>query len=282
MSESERLISKQTLGVIKKCLTHQYTGTDMLNLLERHGFERRFGSTYSNKLQQAGVYLDHHDWTDADVVQKLFRLLEETCTGAPSAQIGGTAASDSRHAIIESLGQLDGYDWDGEHFSPRSSAALIHAAKSAERFGIEGVEKELARILASVESDPDDAITSAKCLMESACRAILADYGERPESGATIGTLTKATMKHLRLLPDQINNAARGVDAIKSVLQSMGVAIQGLAELRNLYGDAHGKGPGQSGLEPRHARMAATFAGALACFLMETHERLSGAESNRR
>ncbi len=56
------------------------------------------------------------------------------------------------------------------------------ADKSAE-FSIDSLQRELRRILASIDSDPDDVITAAKSLVEAACRAILSDFGEQPANG---------------------------------------------------------------------------------------------------
>ena len=111
--------------------------------------------------------------------------------------------------------------------------------------------------MANVDSDPEDAITSAKSLVEATCRAILVDFGEQPSAGTDLGSLTKQTLQHLQLLPAQVSDQTKGADAARRVLHSMGTAIQGLAELRNLYGDAHGKAPGSTGLQPRHARLVA-------------------------
>ena len=110
--------------------------------------------------------------------------------------------------------------------------------------------------------------------IESVCRAILADLGEPPSSNAPdVGQLTKQTLGQLRLLPDQVSSKSKGTEVIKRILQNMGSVLQNLAELRNIYGDAHGKAPGTKGLEPRHARLAAGLAGSLAIFMMETHEQ---------
>ena len=52
-------------------------------------------------------------------------------------------------------------------------------------------------------------------------------------------------------------------------------SVQGLAELRNKLGHAHGRRRGGVRPQPRHARMAAAAAMAVATFLIETLEERS-------
>ena len=60
-------------------------------------------------------------------------------------------------------------------------------------------------------------------------------------------------------------------DSIRKVLGSLGVIVQGMAELRNAYGSGHGPAPSKRGLQPRHATLAAGAASALSVFLWQTH-----------
>lgn len=86
-----------------------------------------------------------------------------------------------------------------------------------------------------------------------------------------MSTLTKETMKELKLVPDGVPDAARGSDVIKRLLSNLGTIGNGLAELRGLYGTGHGKHGKSSGLRARHAKLAVGAASALATFLFETH-----------
>ncbi len=56
-----------------------------------------------------------------------------------------------------------------------------------------------------------------------------------------VSTLTKETLKELKLVPEGIPDAARGADGIKRLLSNLGTIGNGLAELRGLYGTGHGK-----------------------------------------
>jgi hypothetical protein len=47
--------------------------------------------------------------------------------------------------------------------------------------------------------------------------------------------------------------------------------VQGIAEIRGLYGTGHGKEGRARGVNPRHARLAVGAASALVTFAFQTH-----------
>jgi hypothetical protein len=130
---------------------------------------------------------------------------------------------------------------------------------------------QIRRLDASVETDPSLAIGTAKELIETCCRTILAERGKPVVGTPDMPTLTKATFKELKLVPEGIPDSARGSDVIKRLLSNLGTVANGLSELRGLYGTGHGKHGKTSGLSPRHAKLAVGAAATLATFLFETH-----------
>jgi hypothetical protein len=88
-----------------------------------------------------------------------------------------------------------------------------------------------------------------------------------------VPTLTKATLKELKLVPEGVPDSTRGADVIKRLLSNLGTIGNGLAELRGLYGTGHGKHGNTSGLGARHAKLAVGAAATLTMFLFETHEQ---------
>jgi hypothetical protein len=125
---------------------------------------------------------------------------------------------------------------------------------------------------ASVETDPSLAIGTAKELIETCCKTILAERGKPVLGTPDVSTLTKETLKELKLVPEGIPAAARGADVIKRLLSNLGTIGNGLAELRGLYGTGHGKHGSSMGLSARHAKLAVGAASTLAVFLFETHK----------
>jgi HEPN domain-containing protein len=123
-----------------------------------------------------------------------------------------------------------------------------------------------------VNADPDLAIGTAKELIESCCKTILAERGVEVPKNADISVLVKLTSKELELTPNQIPEQAKAAESIKRLLSNLASVAQGIAELRNHYGTGHGKAAGSRGLQPRHAKLAVGAASTLSVFLAETHQ----------
>lgn len=132
--------------------------------------------------------------------------------------------------------------------------------------------EQIRRLEASVETDPSLAIGTAKELIETCCKTILAERGKPVVGSPDVSTLTKETLKELKLVPEGVPDAARGADVIKRLLSNLGTIGNGLAELRGLYGTGHGKHGSTTGLSTRHAKLAVGAAATLTVFLFETHQ----------
>jgi len=113
------------------------------------------------------------------------------------------------------------------------------------------LKEQIRRMEASVETDPSLAIGTAKELIETCCKTILAERGKPGSGNPDVSTLTKETFKELKLVPEGIPESARGADVIKRLLSNLGTIGNGLAELRGLYGTGHGKHGSASGLSAR-------------------------------
>ncbi len=77
---------------------------------------------------------------------------------------------------------------------------------------------QIRRLEASVDSDPSLAIGTAKELIETCCKTILAERGKPMVGMPDVSTLTKATLRELKLVPEGIPDAARGAEVIKRLL----------------------------------------------------------------
>lgn len=149
---------------------------------------------------------------------------------------------------------------------------LGHLKKATACFDAKHLAEQIHRIERSIESDPALAIGSAKELIETCCKTILAERGKPVSGTPDIPTLTKHTLRELKLVPEDIHEATRGADVLRRLLQSLGTIGNNLAELRGLYGTGHGKHGEFEGLSPHHARLAVGCAAALVTFLFETHK----------
>ncbi len=131
---------------------------------------------------------------------------------------------------------------------------------------------QIRRMEASIQTDPSLAIGTAKELIETCCKTILAERGKPVVGTPDVSVLTKETLRELKLVPEGIPDASRGADVIKRLLSNLGTIGNGLAELRGLYGTGHGKHGSTTGLGMRHAKLAVGAASTLVLFLFETHE----------
>ena len=149
---------------------------------------------------------------------------------------------------------------------------LDHLKETATIFDARHLAEQISRAEKAVQSDPALAIGTAKEIIETCCKTILAERGKTLPGTPDIPELTKATLKELKLVPDGIDQAARGSDVLKRILRSLGSIGNDLAELRGLYGTGHGKHGATEPLSPRHAKLAVGTASTFATFLFDTHK----------
>lgn len=135
------------------------------------------------------------------------------------------------------------------------------------------MQQAISRLENAVEHDPDLAIGTAKELVESCCKTILAKRGVPYSKSADLPELTKALSKELKLVPDGIPDEAKGAETVRLILRNLTSMTQYIAELRGLYGTGHGRDGRHRGLEPRHARLVVGAAVAFIDFMTETHHR---------
>lgn len=148
----------------------------------------------------------------------------------------------------------------------------VNLAKRNDVFNAEYLSRQVNRIEAAISYDPDLAIGTSKELVETCCKTILQERGVEFDEKWELTKVVKETYKQLKLTPDDIPESAKAAEIVKRLLSNLATVTQGLAELRNSYGTGHGKSAKVKGLTPRHARLAAGAATALAVFLFETHE----------
>lgn len=137
------------------------------------------------------------------------------------------------------------------------------------------VAQQITRMEAAVNNDPSLAIGTAKELIESCCKTILAERNIAVGNSDDVPKLVKATVKELKLTPSDIPDEAKAADSIRKLLSNLATVASGVAELRNKYGTGHGKEGNAKGLSSRHAKLAVGAASTLAVFLVETHREQS-------
>lgn len=95
------------------------------------------------------------------------------------------------------------------------------------------------KALSRLPFDPAGAMTAARTLVETACKALLQERGLSYDEDADLPALYRATSKALELEP-----SAAGDNDLRQALSGCYSIVHGLSALRNRFGDAHGKSPG--------------------------------------
>ena len=135
------------------------------------------------------------------------------------------------------------------------------------------INDQIRKGLNRVEDDPDGAITTARTILETTCKFIAPKIGVQYEENTTkLSWIYSKVSKKLNLKPDQHNEVI-----FKKILGGCSGIVNGLRELRNTLGDAHGKGSNGVKMKPesRHAELAVCLAGSVAIFLIKTYEKRS-------
>jgi hypothetical protein len=161
-------------------------------------------------------------------------------------------------------------------YGPRRITSSQHAIRSArkvaEQVDADYVHRQINRMESALETDPDLAIGTAKELVETVCHTILESRGKPVTDKPDLLPLVRRALEELKLVPDGIADEAKGAKSVKAILGNLSTIVQGLAELRNLYGTGHGKAGSSRGLTTRHARLAVGASTTLAVFLFDTHD----------
>lgn len=138
-----------------------------------------------------------------------------------------------------------------------------------EKFDSESVHRVWVKALDRRETDPEGAITLARTLLETVCKHILDDRGVGYPNDLDLPGLYKLAANTLNWAPSQHSE-----QVFKQILGGCTAVVEGLGALRNRLSDAHGQGKKPVKPAARHAELAVNLAGAVAMFLIATHEVL--------
>jgi Abortive infection C-terminus len=153
----------------------------------------------------------------------------------------------------------------------------LSVARASQTVDSSTLYEHLRRIEQSLESDPGQAIGSAKELLETVGKQILDHYGQNTQQSSDMPKLMSSAFKCLKLSEEDIPQSVRGAEAIKKVFAGLNQVASGTAELRNLYGTGHGRSR-KGGASARHARLVIGAAATLSRFLLETLDARSAEE----
>lgn len=262
------LISKRTRNAFREVMVG-WTLAEIRTEFDNEGFrpDYEFAPDVTGQRRTLIEQLYHPiDWTDHRNASRVLGVYQTVVAITRRTQ------PDAAVDLLENL-HRDGIGTDGPSFTlpARTHRALQPLSAVAASMTADQLHTQIERINASINTDPALAIGTAKELLETTCKTILADL--HVEAGTLdLGDLVKAASKQLKLVPDGVPNEAKGADAIRKTLRSLAAVVAGLGEMRNFYGSGHGQDGRARGLTPRHARLAVGAASTLALFLFDTHQ----------
>lgn len=229
------------------------------------------------------AYYNSLDWSDPGDARKFLTALagflreadrrHKLDTDASSLPWRKPSSPPPEYPLAVLLDELRrcGWEWqDGEMVALSMSARLADAKALATELDLNHLGEHIQRIERSIDTDPRQAIGSAKEMVETVCKTILRNRGVEFGRGDDILVLGKRVFGALKQLPDDVPEAAKGAATVKRTLSNLASLVQGVAELRGFYGTGHGQDGKAKGLGARHARLAVGAASALAYYLLET------------
>jgi hypothetical protein len=131
------------------------------------------------------------------------------------------------------------------------------------------LNQNLARIRRSLPDDPALAVGSAKELLESVMKTILAEEGVE-FGNEEIPELLKMCRKILGLDPGTATAGPEG-EKLRRILNNLGQIVVGVSEVRNLVGTGHGRSRGPQ-IDVVHARLVVNAAATIATYFLELWE----------
>jgi hypothetical protein len=147
----------------------------------------------------------------------------------------------------------------------------VSAEELAEAFDTDYIRAQINIMMGQVETAPHIAIGKAKELLETTCKQVLDERGIQYAKDLDFHQLAKKAREAVGLTPESVADDSPAKKIANRILGSLGQIAQGMSELRNLYGDGHGKAVKFVSLPPRYARLAVGTATAAARFIWETH-----------
>lgn len=161
------------------------------------------------------------------------------------------------------------------YLTERSAAGLVvepFISKVA-TLDFDTVQIEIARALANLEDDPEDAVTAACSLIEAVCRSILVELALPLPAKKDIDGLLRAVQELFGLSPGRTDLPVEIEQDVRQILGGLTSVAKGIGALRTHGGDAHGRERGFCRIDARIARLAINSASSIALFLIETWER---------
>ena len=107
-----------------------------------------------------------------------------------------------------------------------NARSVSRARSVADALDAGWMQKEIQRLENAIDRDPALAIGTAKELVETCCKSILAKRGVEVSKAADLPQLTKLLAKELQLVPEGIPDEAKGSETIRLILRNLSSLTQ--------------------------------------------------------
>lgn len=269
------LISRSVLTELREHFVQEHVLRTIRDAFGNQGIKRETvddPSLTGERRQLVEEYYASLDLGDISDANRLLRVIEREIA---FCQPGDRHPSESPLKRVVIGLEQEGYVVEGYRISRSARTPLVTLQGHLEAIDSHSITDHWSRMLPAATTDPEDAITAAQALLESTCKSILDELGIRYEDKWDAGHLYRKTAQALQLSPKGYSE-----QIFKQILGGLFSISNGLAAVRNAFGDAHGKGKRPVRPTPRHARLAVNAAGALAVFLLETLETRRESDSD--
>jgi hypothetical protein len=130
------------------------------------------------------------------------------------------------------------------------------------------IDHEFSRALANVEHSPREAVSAASNILESVCKAYIAERGLDAPPKQDLKPVWSVVRKDLGFDPSVVED-----QDLQVILTGLFAIVEGIGALRTHASSAHGAGKKQYKLQPRHARLAIHSAHTAALFILESWQQ---------
>jgi len=277
-------LSIKTIGCFKKYISEHTTGKEIRNIFERADIAVPYSVSHNRNLSKLKMLDAFCDYLNTDNESDLTKLLEvfgivlgdiEKFLAKYESDFLGVNCTYTKNKeelnYLIALLNNDGFDYKNGKIYCSANYTLNQLKDTVEEFDFEYINKHIKRMEESIETDTDVTIGEAKSLVETCCKTILKEKSVTIDKKWNIGQLAKAALKELKLTPDDIKDNEKVTISARKILGSLSAIVQGMAELRNIYGSGHGKHGKFKGLPPRYAKLASGAASTFVTFLFETY-----------
>jgi hypothetical protein len=260
---ADDLISRTTRGLFRSLMTGSTMG-EIATAFQDEGFAPNPDCSYQDssvRRETTQAYLEAIDWSDPRHVARALRAFERLMHGHETQY-----TEKLRHSL-----RRDGYVFDPETGHIMSAGPQFAAGSLAGLTDASAIREQLDRIQRAIADDPALAVGSAKELIESTAKVVLAERGLPASDKADLPELVRQAQQALGLHPASAAPGPDSTEAVKRILGGVSAIAAGLAELRNRgYGTGHGPAGARVGLRARHAHLAVNAAFTWCQLMLDT------------